>query len=54
MFNCQLLAYLDPMSGSLAVQCLIAIAASGALFFRRVLFRPFSFLGRVFGRSGNE
>lgn len=46
-----ILAYLDPMSGSLAVQCLVAIAASGAFFFRRVLFRPFAFLSRVFQRA---
>lgn len=45
------IAYLDPMSGSLAVQCLIAIVASGAFFFRRVLVRPFSFLGRMFQRA---
>lgn len=44
-----LLAYIDPMSGSLAIQCLIAVAAGATFFFRRVLFRPLSFVSRLFG-----
>ena len=51
MLNLDLLAYLDPITGSLAIQCLVAIAASGAFFFRRVIFRPFSFVSRMFQRA---
>ena len=35
-----LCGYIDPTSGSLAVQFVIAAAASGALVFRRTLFWP--------------
>lgn len=41
------LAYIDPSSGSLAIQFVIAAAASGALIFRRVLLAPFFAAGRL-------
>jgi hypothetical protein len=42
-----LLAYVDPASGSLAIQFLIAALLSGGLIFRRILFRPIAWAVRA-------
>ncbi len=48
-----LLAYLDPGSGSLAVQFLIAALLGGAVAFRSVVFRPLRWVLRI-GRRNNS
>ena len=39
--GCQLIAYIDPMSGTVLLQLLIAAAVGSGLFFRRTLWRLF-------------
>lgn len=50
-----LLAYIDPSSGSLAVQFLIAALLSAGFVFRQYALRPLVWMTRLLrGRSGNS
>ena len=52
MFNpITLIAYIDPMSGAVALQLIIAFVAGTAAFFRRTIFGG---IKRIFGPSKNE
>lgn len=52
MFNpINLIAYIDPMSGAVALQLIIAFIAGTAAFFRRTIFGG---IKRILGRSENE
>ncbi len=44
--GCDLFAYIDPMSGAILLQLLIAAVVGTGLFFRRAIWR----LGRLFTR----
>lgn len=46
-----LLAYIDPGSGSLVFQLLLAWCMGMMFFLRRFLLAPFRFLGKIFKRN---
>lgn len=46
-----LFSYIDPMSGAVALQLIIAFVAGTAAFFRRTIFGG---IKRIFGRSENK
>ena len=49
-----LLAYIDPGTGALIVQVIIAIVATIGIVFRRVFLSPFYALRRLLGFSSEE
>ena len=49
-----LIAYIDPGTGALIVQVIIAIVATIGIVCRRVLLSPFYALRRLFGNSNKE
>ena len=51
LYQTWILAYLDPATGSLVIQALIAGLVSVGFIFRRVLFGPWGFL---FGRRSSS
>ena len=49
-----LIAYIDPGTGALIVQVVIAVVATIGIVFRRVLLSPFYALRRLFGGGSKE
>jgi hypothetical protein len=45
------LAYIDPAVGSMLLQAIAAMVLAGGLFFRRIFFAPFAWLG---GKRSDE
>jgi len=49
-----LLAYLDPATGALVLQAIIACLLAGGVVFRRLLIQPLASLLRLFGKGRQD
>jgi hypothetical protein len=49
-----ILAYIDPATGAMVIQIVVAAVLTGGVFFRKVLLAPFAFLFRKSPSDGDE